>query len=105
MYDISLRKLYTQNVLFLIYPFVEMLVSDDSTEPKVVKRTFSVTQLSKMFLRICGVPDRHVNVAVEITIESRKIFLTETSKFVKRLNIGLAILLILVVMFLIIYYH
>ena len=82
-----------------------MLVPDDNEEPKIVERTFSVTKLSKMFLRICGVPEHHVNVAVEISIDSRKNFLTETSKFVKRFNIGLAILLIIVVMILIIYYH
>ena len=82
-----------------------MLVTDNASEPKLVKRTFSRAKLSKLFLKICGVPDHKVSAAVEISIQSRKNFLTETSDVIRKINVGFAVLLIFVIMFLVIYYH
>ena len=90
--------------------FSEVLVANDTNYPRHVRRKFTTTKftttkISRLFLRLCGVQESSTNTAVDISIESRKSFLTETSELIENINMGLAIILLFIVTFLVGYYH
>ena len=90
--------------------FSEVLVADDINNTRHVRRKFTTTKftttkISSLFLKLCGVQESSSNTAVDISIESRKSFLTETSELTENINMGLAITLLFIVTFLVGYYH
>ena len=98
------------NDFSLFIEFSEVLVADDANNSRHVRRKFTTTKfttkkISRLFLKLCGVPESSSNTAVDISIESRKSFLTETSELTENINMGLAITLLFIVTFLVGYYH
>lgn len=82
----------------------EKLMEEEDIEIEMRKEKTSALSLVRMCLIICGIKEVTVESRIEIPVEKRKAFLTETSAKVQAANKFLAILLIATIAFLIGYF-
>ena len=82
----------------------EKLVAVEETEVVVPAEKCSAFGLVRFCLTLCGISEGTVDSQIEIPVEKRKAFLTETSMRVRTWNKFLAILLIATIAFLIGYF-
>ena len=100
------------NVIVLVYWVSYLCIffllghpEEKKTEAVSSGRKSSSYVLYNMFVAICGVSETSANAQIDIPIEKRKTFLTETSERVQTINKALAIFLVAVISFLMGYYQ
>ena len=79
-------------------------MEEEDVEIEIPKEKKSALSLVRVCLIICGIKEVTVESRIEIPVEKRKAFLTETSAKVQAANKFLAILLIATIAFLIGYF-
>ena len=80
------------------------MVEDLETEVATETGNSCTYGFIRLILTICGISEVKVESQIDIPVEKRKVFLTETSERVRALNKALAIVLIAVISFLIGYF-